>query len=450
MDRRRFLKVAGIAGLSLMAPIAVRDKAARAGSGAYRGPYWIMLNAAGGWDATMLCDPKGGAMGNAMSVDQAYTAGSIGKAGNLSYAPISYSSNGTMVMSADTFFQKNYKRLMVINGVDTQTNNHDAGTQTMWSGQLSSGYPSFAAMAAAAASTAMPMPVPLAYVSNGGYDATAGILSLTRVGDPSALENLAFPNVMNPAMPSAGQYHTTGTAARISAAQAARLQSLGPKQSLPMVTDAMNALYLAHQSDDGLVALGNELKGVQLVTTANFPDLSGAGNLDDLTNLLQQVQLSLACFKSGVAVSANLNYGGFDTHSNNDAQQERQLMILLRGLDYLFTQIDALGLTNQVSVVVGSDFSRTPYYNAGNGKDHWNITSMMFSGPKIPGNKVLGGTDATFTSVNVDPNTLQPSMAGERITTTNVHIALRALDGLTGSALDTQFPLAGDTMPLFS
>jgi uncharacterized protein (DUF1501 family) len=255
---------------------------------------------------------------------------------------------------------------------------------------------------------------------------------------------------MNPSDPKTDHYHTSNTAARIQAAHAGRLQSLAPKQSLPTVGNAMNQLFLAAQSNDGLAALGQELMGVQLVTTDSFPDLKGVGGLNDLTNLLQQVQLALLCFKAGVAVSANLNYGGFDTHSDNDNKQTRQLMILLRGLDYLYSQIDAMGLTSQVYVVVGSDFSRTPYYNAGNGKDHWNITSMLFSGPNIPGDKVLGGTDGTFTSIPVDPMSLkQAPMSGERITTTHVHHALRTLAGLTGGELDTQFPLVGDTMPLF-
>ncbi len=449
MDRRRFLKVAGIAGLSLMAPIAVRDRAASAGTNKYKGPFWIMVNAGGGWDATMLCDPKGGASGNAMSVDQAYTPGMIGSiAGSpIKYAPLSYSAGSALVMTSETFFTTHHKRLMIINGVDTSTNNHDAGSRTTWSGQLVDGYPSFAAMAAAAVTTAQPVPLP--YVSNGGYDSTGGLISLTRVGGPQALENLAFTNQVDPTSTKTDTYHTANTAARIQAVQAARTQALAAKETLPTVAASMNSLYLAHTANTGLAALGDELKGVTLVTTDDFPDLKGGNNLGDLTNLMQQAQLALLCFQAGVAVSANLNYGGFDTHSNNDQQQERQMMVLLRGLDYLFNQIDAMGLTDQVYVVVGSDFSRTPYYNAGNGKDHWNITSMMFAGPKIPGDTVLGGTDNTFTSINVDPMTLKPSMAGERIQTPNVHIALRKLAGLTGGPLDTAFPLAGDTMPLF-
>lgn len=449
MDRRRFMKVAGIAGLSLMAPVATRDRDARANAGTYRGPFWIMLGAQGGWDATMLTDPKGGTMGNPSSVDQAYAASTIGKAGNISYAPLNYSVNGTVVQTAQSFFEKHYGRLCVINGCDTQTNNHDAGMATTWSGQLQTGFPSFAAMVATAATTALPIPLP--FVSNGGYDDTGGICSLTRVGDPTALEKLAFTNITDPTNAMSDLFMTNNTAARIQAVQAGRLQALAQKSTLPTTAAAMNSLYMARGTTGGLQLLGNELKGVSLVSTANFPAIANVGGLDDLTGLLQQAQLALLAFKAGVAVSANLNYGGFDTHSNNDQQQIRQLMVLLFGLDYLFNQIDAMGLTNQVYVVVGSDFSRTPYYNAGNGKDHWNITSMMFAGPKIEGNRVLGGTDAGFVSIPVDPMTLQQAPStGERINTTHVHHALRGLAGLTGGPLDTEFALGGDVMPLFS
>jgi hypothetical protein len=448
MDRRRFMKVAGIAGMSLMAPVALRDREAQAGAGTYKGPFWIMYNAQGGWDATMLTDPKGGTAGNAMSVDQAYTPGMIGKAGNIQYAPLSYSTGGQVVQTAQAFFEAHYQRLCVINGVDTQTNNHDAGTCTTWSGQLLSGFPSLAAMIATAATTALP--IPLSFISNGGYDDTAGLCSLTRVGDPTALEKLAFPNQADPTNPTTDTYFTNNTASRIQAAQAGRIAALTGKATLPTTASSMNSLYMARQTTGGLSLLGNALKSVNLVTTNDFPNLNGVQGLNDLQGLLQQVQLALIAFKSGVAVSANLNYGGFDTHSNNDVQQERQLMIYLFGLDYLFKQIDAMGLTNQVYVVCGSDFSRTPYYNAGNGKDHWNITSQMFAGPKIEGNRVLGGTDAGFVSIPVDPTTLaQAPMTGERINTTHVHHALRKLAGLSGGPLDTEFGLPGDQLPLF-
>ncbi|MFT3769403.1 MAG: DUF1501 domain-containing protein [Minicystis sp.] len=430
-----------------MAPLAVREGRAAA---KYKGPFFIMMNAGGGWDPTMLTDPKGGTdPQDSKQVNHSYTPDQKGKAGGLIYAPTSYQQNGVELISAASFFNAHHKRLMVINGVDNSTNNHDSGSRTTWSGQLSEGYPSFAAMAAAQGAAAVP--VPLAYLSNGGYDATAGIISLSRVGGTGALQRLAFTNEMNPGDKNTGHYHTPTTASRIAAAQSARVQALKQKQRLPAISSAMGSLWLARQSDDGIAGFGELLKQTPLVNfPEDFPALDGIGGMGDLEGLLRQVQIALLTFKAGVAVSANLDMGGFDTHDDSDDKQSRQMMVLTFALDYLFKQIDAMGLADQVYVVVGSDFGRTPFYNTNAGKDHWNITSVMLSGPKIPGDRLIGGTDDSFKPLTVDPKTLAVGSSGIRIEPKHIHMALRKVAGLTGSELDKTYGLPGDPLPLFS
>jgi hypothetical protein len=139
MDRRRFMQIAGIAGLSVVAPIGLRDGSAA--SSKYDGPFWIMLNAGGGWDPTMTFDPKGGIDKDRTTVNQSYTKDKIGTAGVFKYAPTeAYAdANGTptKVYSCADFFNKHKDRIMVINGVDTTTNNHDVGSRTTWSGARS-------------------------------------------------------------------------------------------------------------------------------------------------------------------------------------------------------------------------------------------------------------------------------------------------------------------------
>ena len=381
--------------------------------------------------------------------NHSYKPGEILKAGNISYAPTSFSSNKVLVQSCDAFFKAHHKRLLVVNGIDNSTNNHDAGSRTTWSGQLPEGYPSFAALMAAFATAAAP--VPLAYLSNGGYDATAGLVSLTRMGGTDALERLAFTNQQNPTDPKTSLFHTPNTASRIVAAQEARLKAAQMKERLPTVASAMGSLYLARQADDGLVGLGDELRTVKLVKFPDdFPALAGAGGMGDVESLLQQVQIALHSFRAGVAVSANLDIGGFDTHGDHDNRQGRALMALLFGVDYLFQQIDMLGLTGQVNVMVGSDFGRTPFYNKDQGKDHWNITSAMFSGPKIPGNKVIGATDGSFGPLTVSPTSLAADPSGVRIEPKHVHMALRTLGGVAGTDIDKQFGFPGDPLPLFA
>lgn len=450
MDRRRFLKIAGLAGLSVMAPLGLRE--GNASQDKYAGPFWIMINAGGGWDPTITFDPKGGKSGDRTTVNQSYTPGEITSSGNIPHAPTALVPGGVVAASCADFFGAYHDRIMVLNGLDTSTNSHDSGSRTVWSGQLAEGYPSFAALAAAKALQSVDLP--MAYLSNGGYDATGGLLPLTRLGGTGAIQRLAYPNLRDPNDPESALYHTQATASRIAAAQAARLQAMQGRQSLSSVHSAMGSLYLARESNGGLASLGEALKGKELVRAEDVPKLAAIpdGNrneVDDAVRLMQQAQMALFAFKAGVAVSANLDIGGFDTHNNNDDQQTSQQMQILVALEYLYGQLDAMGLADKTYVLVGSDFGRTPFYNEDDGKDHWNITSMLLSGPKIPGNIVIGATDGEFKPKTVNTKTLKADGTGIRIEPRHVHAELRRIAGITGTELDTQFPLTGETLRLF-
>ena len=442
MERRRFLQVAGLAGLAVVAPIGVRT--VRADAPKYGGPFWIMIHAGGGWDPTYLTDPKGG------DINHLFAPGEIKQAGGIRYAPVALTEqqnkNTVTVYAAQTFFEKHHGRLMALNGLDTTTNNHDVGTRTIWSGQLAEGYPSLAALIAGAKTK--DSPVPMAFVSNGGYDATQDLVPLTRAGSVDALHRLAYPNRLNPGDPKNNdQYHTPDTLSRIAQAQSDRLSAMKGKQSLPILQRAMGSLYLARQSNAGLDALATALDMQKIVTTDQFADLKGHGNLGDLQNLMQQAQLAMVAFQAGVAVSANLEIGGFDTHSQHDNNQVPQLMKILRALDYIFDTGDSMGLA--INVVVGSDFGRTPNYNMNQGKDHWNVTSMLFAGPSVPGDVTIGASDASFKPMTFDKGTLQPSDSGIRINTNHVHKALRRIAGVDQSDAAKAFPLPGDDLPIF-
>src|SRR6185437_12429009 len=235
MERRRFLQIAGLAGLAIMSPLGLdRGRAVRAGPSKYTGPFWIMVNAAGGWDPTLLCDPKGGTMGDMTSVDQTYTPSQIQTASGIKYAPVTASVNNVEVWNGDKFWMAHAGRILAINGVETATNNHDAGSRTVWSGQLAEGYPSFAALVAAVASSSLDLPMP--FVSNGGYDATEGIIPLARIGSSvTDVQKIAYPNVTDPTTAGASDYFTSSTASRIAATQQARLQAAQKAAKLPTI-----------------------------------------------------------------------------------------------------------------------------------------------------------------------------------------------------------------------
>ena len=63
MQRREFLSLCGAAGLGFAEPVGMslvsRAEAAKADPSNHEGPYYVVFNAAGGWDTTHLMDPKG-------------------------------------------------------------------------------------------------------------------------------------------------------------------------------------------------------------------------------------------------------------------------------------------------------------------------------------------------------------------------------------------------------
>jgi uncharacterized protein (DUF1501 family) len=275
----------------------------------------------------------------------------------------------------------------VINGIDTQTNNHDAGSRFIWSGKIEEGYPSFGALAAAATAPNEP----LSYISNGGYDNTASLVAPARIGGGEVFQQLAYPNATRPWEEEAdrrGEYFHPAIYQEIQAARHARLQRSMGASTLPLKQAQLAEVMMARTGDNNLNRL------VKLL-----PDRVSSG-------LEGQAEVAVAAFASGVAVSANMHMGGFDTHGNHDQNHANRLTQLLAGIDHLWQQIEMNNLQDQVTVIVGSDFGRTPFYNDGNGKDHWNVTSMMAMGAGVQGNRVIGGTDDHVQALKVDPVSL--------------------------------------------
>lgn len=471
MKRRDVIKLLSLAGLAAICPVGMRSVSAAEPK--YKGPYWIMLDAGGGWDPTILCDPKGGKLKDPANPDDGFTADSVNHfekaidVGPFKVAPVGWSQDfgGTQyeLYSSKRFFEDHGARTLVLNGVDTATNSHEVGNRVTWSGRTNEGQPALAALLAAYG--AQDKDLPLAFMSSGGYDNTAGVVALARAeSDLRVVQRVAYPNIIevdklggDPNDPPA-QFFTNETQGRILAAQAERLKAMQKAETLPNLRFSMGSLLLARQGTGSLGSLADELANVEEVTVPTaFPD--EFGGLDDnafggdFRNLLGQVQLALHSFHAGVAVAANLAIGGFDTHSNHDNDQTRQMMKLLKAYDYIWKLAKTLGIDNQLYVVVGSDFGRTPYYNDGNGKDHWNVTSMLLAGPKIEGNRVIGATDDQFKPMRVDPKNVSTVLPdsdakGVRIEPVHIHRELRRVAGLANTELDKAWGLPGDPLLL--
>ena len=430
MDRRKFISLAAFAGLGVISPRAFggdpnRDpltgKRKEPLFAAYEGPLYVMINALGGWDPTSLCDPKGfKTPDDPDALNRSYATSDILSAGNIKYAPLGNAADPEGYDNYyQTWFDKHYQNLMVLNGVDTATNGHDSGIRHCMCGRLAEGFPSFGALAAAVAGKELPM----SYLSFGGYDETMGLVARTRSGNTNALARIAYPDRRDP-NDAESVWHSQAASDRIRQAQEERRTHLEDIENLPRTRHMIGMLYAARTGS-------NELKKLQ----EYLPDeLSGNGNE-------RQAQVALAAYRAGICASVNMSIGGFDTHGNHDANHIPRLVQLLEMIDFLWQEAESQGIADRLTVLVGSDFGRTPHYNDGNGKDHWSVTSMMLMGKGIPGNTVIGGTDEGHSPLTINPSSLAIDPNGIRLEPRHVHKSLRRLAGIDDTEQGKMFPL---------
>ncbi len=427
MKRRGFLKSLTLLGAGHALPMTLVPAA----FGATPERFLVAVNADGGWDPTSLVDPKGNALrSDGRGPVNNFAASAIKSAGNLRYAAYPDTITPPLTTSAghlDTFFAKHYQRLLVINGIDTQTNGHDSGRRFVWSGRLEEGFPTLGALAAAPYAEQ-----PMAFISNGGYDYTASLVASVRTASAGTFTSLAYPNSQyaDSAEKRNQGYMSASAYSLVQSARAARLDRLQQSETLPRRLEQLEQLETVR---DGDLSLANMLSKLPATVSSG---LNG------------QAEVAAAAFASGLAVSANLNLGGFDTHGNHDQSQTDALTRLLEGVDHLWDELVRHGLQDKATVIIGSDFGRTPFYNTGLGKDHWNVTSILAMGAGITGNRVIGETDANFEVRKLDAGTLQPNSNGLIVTPKHIHRALRDFLGVP-AAIDNLYPISAERLALF-
>ncbi|MDE0001880.1 MAG: DUF1501 domain-containing protein [Rhodospirillaceae bacterium] len=419
MKRRKFLKGMLAAGASAGFRLPLANAAD------YRGKLFVFVQADGGWDPTSFCDPKANAPGEPL-INHWALAASIRQAGNIPYAPFARNRQ---------FFEKYYQRMLVINGVDSQTNSHTAGIIHNWSGRISEGYPTTTALLAARNGPGQAMP----YLSFGGFSNTAGVTAFTRLKDPEHFQAIARPewNPWDSERPFLGeqdwaavQSYRTARAARLSTApnllpRAARNRRLYEAALLPEATEGLRAFAEMLPSRDEL----------QPVEESAFNRRS---------ELRRQAQITVLAFKAGVAVSADLWLGGFDTHADHDVEHTWLLGNLTDSVDYLWGYAELHGVADRLVVVMGSDFGRTNRYNADAGKDHWPIGSFIVMEKNRPWtNRVVGETDGLHFARKINPATLQRDDAGGTlIHPRHIHKALRRYLGIEDTPDSLRFPFS--------
>lgn len=468
MDRRRFLELAGFTGISLMLPWATSSQA-HANEPTWGGPYLLHMHAAGGWDPTIFCDGKLTAPG----ATPAYENKLVTAVTPVNGVPVaSQTTNGKFLLREQGgpledplhFFQTVGKDILVFNGVDTATNNHDTGVQVLGCGHSNIELPALAALFAGA--VARERQVPMAFLASGAYNRTGDVVGTSRFpGDKVPL--LAEPFRGGANENEAGLL-TEVASRRVLEARNSRLARLQAAATLPRNKRTLTAMVDASRSGDSINLLKSVVSG-QAPDIASFAnDLSPdvAAYMTAATNAQGQritprfldlgrpLETILRCFQAGISVSATWAQGGFDTHAQHDQNQASAMGSFVARLRYVMLRAAQLGIKDKLYVLVTSDFGRTPRYNTGNGKDHWNVTSVLLAGPGVRGGRVIGATDEGQKALRVNKNNLAEVLPdvdtgpGLRVRPSQIHRELRRVLAVDRAPFSGQFQLPSSEEPL--
>ena len=411
MRRRTVLK--GLLAAGGMAP-GFRLPLVRAAD--HRGKLFAFIQADGGWDPTSFCDPKANTPGEPV-INHWAERDEVRRAGRIPYAPFARN---------EAFFKKYHRRMLVINGVDAQTNSHTVGIVHNWSGRNSEGYPTTTALLAAQFGSELPVP----YLSFGGFSATSGLTRFTRIDDANLLRDIASP---------ATEMFSDEDWAELESLRNDTVERLEAAPNLLPGDLRHRRFYRSAFATEGLKAYADAIPPEDELEREEWYD--GEDRIFYST-LRRQAQLTVLAFKTGVAVSADLWLGGFDTHAYHDPDHEWLMGNLTDSVDYLWEYAEEHGVADRMVVVMGSDFGRTNFYNSAQGKDHWPIGSfIVMEKNQSWTHRAVGETDGLHFAKRIDPATLRrDDTGGTIIYPKHVHKALRRYLGIEHTAGAQRFP----------
>ncbi|CAA6822857.1 MAG: Unknown protein [uncultured Thiotrichaceae bacterium] len=418
MQRRDFLKLAGALGLTGALPTIYMQ--AHAADGLFNGKIFLTMHAGGGWDHSSFGDPR-----ENPSINHWADTQKAGVAGNLRYAPMA--ENGQ-------FFDKYKDFMLVVNGIDLQTNGHAAATRHRNTGNLMGGYTSLNELYAAISASGTPMP----FVRAGGFDGNEGMAPFTALPDENLIRTLSNPNF-------GGTDKTVYAKSHMDILQKYKQERLKAQKkyhkNLPRWHEKLNELDVARLGTSELEQLGSFLPD-----SLDRQDLKG-----DNRGEVRGLHLFLAMAAAGMTATASFSTGGWDTHGDHDNRHTNALVNMTRSLDYLWTKADNMGLADRLIVHVTSDVGRTPHYNANNGKDHWSVGHDIVMMKNAPwANRIVGASGSGHQRQKIDPTTLKvDNESGIYLRPKHVHQALRSLLGIQDHEFSKRYDLNAETLPLF-
>ncbi|MEM6930840.1 MAG: DUF1501 domain-containing protein [Myxococcota bacterium] len=376
------------------------------------GPRFLVVQASGGWDPLAVFAP----LYDTRSVDMEPGTDRL-SIGNLSLV------DGPGRPAARSFFERHYRRTLILDGVAARSVNHETCSAVVLTGGTSDDRPDFTTLLAHGARDRYDLPH--IAISGPVFPGEYGVLVSRAQG---ALSPLVRGDLAAQAVPAVGRL-PEAVGRRVDHFVEQRVQAVlqGHPES-PHARDLAEGWSRARRLIDD---------------SANF-------DIQFSPTLAGRAETAIGALADGLCRCATIDTGFvWDTHIDN-SDQAPQFQSLFAALDQIVDRLDTTPgpsgapLSSDTVLVVLSEMARTPIYNGTGGRDHWPFTTMMLLGPGLKGDLQAGGYTPDFRGIGIDPTSgqLDPSRAG--ISTADIAATLLALGGMDpGAFLPGSQPLTG-------
>ena len=413
-SRRSFIKNLGIGAGALTISNRFFPSLARAQATPAVGRNFLFVYFSGAWDTLLSLDPRD---------PNVFTESRIGETGiQLGWDRLdaSYQSTGVVQPSGSNIalgptmvnMAQHYDVMSVVRGMSMDTLSHDVGRKYFITGLPPRG--SQAAGSAMgtriAAQQGDTLPVP---------NLVAGGIRSYNEGDPPYASALSASNANDlvATLQDGPQAPTGAIRSRLDAYRAAKSHCDPVDQNRRGLLSLIDATQLKARD---LVSSGvSELFRFNNQSDPEISALRARYGMDnDLGSPAALAALSFQALQKQVAQSVTVQLvGGLDTHDDTWATDHPDRLkegfdALAQLITDLKTQTDESGtaLIDKTTVVVFSEFGRTPKINNRDGRDHSLTSACLLLGAGVPHNKVIGASS----DVGMNPSAIDP-MSGATV-----------------------------------
>lgn len=399
MKRRHLLKHLGALGGLGLFTTHIMPACAWAQRGVARPHFFIFIFAQGGWDTTMVFDPKMGVEG----IDSDPSGETTESHG----LPFVKNPNQPAV---ERFFNNFGHLSCFVNGINSQSISHFLGTQIMLTGFSGGNAPDWPSLIASEVGSDLQLPNMA--LSGPSF---AGMLGRYTFSGSGFLSLLLSEGTDTPPGPVTGDFLDQFGDFRFQGFRERLIEEGRTGWRLDELHDAVGRI--------------KELEAIKDELGSDFGNVGNvAGDIIALSSSMER----------GYTVTGTVNAPGeWDSHDENWPLQYEGFETLFSGLhdavEHLASRNATSGsgtLLDQTTLVVLSEMGRTPKLNGTDGKDHWQFTTALMVGAQVKGATVLGGTDDRQNGLKVDYSTGLPDAAGEEVTPLNLGSSLLELLGI--------------------